>query len=136
MFSSIGNPRCWQQRIEERCDDPTNALMETGKFEERLRRNGFDKTTIREMKKKIRGGRPKEEGGNLIFFVAPFVSDEMDGKLRKLFQRLGRPVIISHRGTTFRNALGVGSYLRDPNATPRSVRVRRSYATARTWCTR
>ena len=101
-----------RRRIKDRCrhgseEEKQNLML---KLDDKLRRNGYKERDIIESKtnKRDRNGnhtQPRWNKQRPFFFSAPFVSDDVDYKLRRLFQKMKIPVIIAHKGKTLRQAL-------------------------------
>jgi hypothetical protein len=102
----INNER---QRIAYRCNSHAERKEEFGKFEERLKRNGFNEMDIQKTRgPKKRSGRGKSYScfnETPFFFSVPFVSDALNGRLRRMFLKAGVKVVIAHKGRNLRNML-------------------------------
>ena len=85
----------------------TEKKTELAKFEQRLERNGFSEKQIQKSRKRQdrRGKSHSCFNDNPFFLSVPFVSDALNGRLRKMFLKAGVKVVIAHKGRSLRNIL-------------------------------
>jgi hypothetical protein len=98
-----------RERILKRCQTDKEKVDEMGKFDQRLKRNGFSDEQLKQIRKKTRRRSQGELSpvNNLgsFFFSVPFVSDSINGRIRKMFKRAGVNVILVHKGRSLKNIL-------------------------------
>jgi len=113
-------------RIGSRCQDADERRNEMIEFDRRLKSNGFRRVDVEKMERRMsRKRRSVESESSFVnnapfFFSVPFVSDPVNGRLRKLFRKNGIHVIIALKGRTLRNLLQKTSKQREckiPNCT-------------------
>ena len=94
-----------RQRIADRCDSNTEKKRELAKFQQRLERNGFSEIQRTRNKRDGRGKSYSCFNDTPLFFSVPFVSDALNGRLRRMFLKAGVKVVIAHKGRSLRNIL-------------------------------
>ena len=99
-----------RERVLMRCQTSEDKEREMKNLDDRLKRNGFSDQEIKTMWRKNRSKKAGEyvsanDDSLSFFFSVPFVSDSVNGKLRKLFKKAGIRVTLVHKGRSLRNML-------------------------------
>ena len=95
-------------RIQSRCTERADASSNLHAFRDILRENGYPDKSIRILTNdgNRRGRRrPRKQLTEPVFLELPFVSDGVDGKIRRIIQKYNLPVRIYHRSRTLRQML-------------------------------
>lgn len=98
-------------RIDKRCSDRSRLIKHTQDYRKRLMRNGHNPVNIRRMTKAgtdsvLRENKKQEQ---TFFLNIPYVSNEVEHKIRKAIKGLGVRVHIAHKGLKMKHALKMRS---------------------------
>ena len=93
------------KRITERCSDDTSLRKNIDKFEHKLETNGYPRDFIRNNIRKKRTQKNKYDNKEYFYLKIPFISNSVDNKIKRIFQKEGIPLRLAHRSFTLRNYL-------------------------------
>ena len=97
-----------RRRIESRCTDNSDTLSNLRAFREVLRGNGYPEKSVQTFtdgSNRRRRQRPREEWIEPVFLELPFLSDGVDGKIRRIIRKYNLPIKVYHRSKTLRKML-------------------------------
>lgn len=91
-------------RIRSRCQDEAQLEKELKIYNRRLQRNGFNQQEANKVTQHNRRNA-KKEPEDRFFLSVPFVSNQLNIKIKKLFQQHGLPIHLAHRGKSLSQIL-------------------------------
>ena len=96
------------RRIHTRCTDPIDALSNLNAFSEVLTSNGYSANSVLAYERNGGRRRTRKPQANVVepvYLRLPFVSDGMDGKIRRIIRKYDLPIRIYHKPKTLRRML-------------------------------
>ncbi len=97
-----------RHRIQERCTDAHDQSNNQAAFDVILTNHGYSSTTIHRSRRPLIKRRPSQQNDphrEVLYLRTPYVSDSLDYSIRKIYEREGLNVRITHRSHTLRQEL-------------------------------
>jgi hypothetical protein len=120
------------KRITERCSDNTTLRKNIDKFEHKLETNGYSREFIKNTVRKNRRQKNNNHNKEFFYLKIPFISNNIDNKIKRIFQKEGIPLRLAHRSLTLRNYLKTKS--RVQACTLKNCPIQNSEICTRTGC--
>jgi hypothetical protein len=93
-------------RISNRCSEPTSKSKHLAEFKNRLRKNKHNVQALKLNLPNTSNGQQSNNGSDQVFFLnIPFVSNDLEQKIRKSIKGLGVKIIISHKASHLKQVL-------------------------------